>query len=47
VLVEERDHTVIEQIGRHLRGLAIIEFGEGQLGVGVEEGLLVDAPHAP
>jgi hypothetical protein len=46
VLVEERDHTVIEQIGRHQRGRAIIEFGEGQLGVGVEEGPLVEAPHA-
>jgi hypothetical protein len=45
LLVEERNHPVIEQIGRHQRGLAIVELGERQLGVSVKEGLLVDAFH--
>src|SRR5262249_27866477 len=44
--VEEWQDAVIQEIGRRDRGLAIIEFGEGNLGVGVDEGLLVDPPHA-
>ena len=28
------------------RGLAVVELGEADLGVGVDEGLLVDAPDA-
>jgi hypothetical protein len=43
VLLEERQHTVIEQIGRRDRRFAIVEFGKADLGVGVDEGLLVDA----
>ena len=39
VLVEERNHAVIEQIGRHQARLGIVEFGEGQLGVDVDKGL--------
>jgi hypothetical protein len=46
VLLEERQHTVIEQIGRRDRRLAIVELGEGDLGVGVDEGLLINAPNA-
>ena len=42
VFIEERDHPVIEQVGRHQRGLALIELGEGQLGVGINEGLLIN-----
>src|SRR5262249_10182538 len=44
VLVIKRHHSVIEDLGRRDRGLAIIELGEGYLGVGVDEGLLIDPP---
>ncbi len=44
--VEERDHAVVEQIGRRNRRLAIIKLGEGDLGVGVDEGLLANPPHS-
>ena len=46
MLVEERNHPVIEQIGRYEWRLAIVELGKGQLSVGIEEGLLVNPPHA-
>jgi hypothetical protein len=46
VLLEERQRTVVEQIGRRDRRLAIVELGEGDLGVGVDEGLLINAPNA-
>src|SRR5262249_16733838 len=42
-LFEERQHSVIEQIGRRDRRLAVVELGKAYLGVGVDEGLLVDA----
>ena len=42
--VEEGDHAVVQKIGRRDRRLAIIELGASNLGVGVDEGLLVDAP---
>ena len=42
--VEERDHAVVEKIGRGDRRLAIVELGESDFGVGVDEGLLVDRP---
>jgi hypothetical protein len=45
MLLEERHHAVIEQIRRRDRRFAIIELAEGHLGVGVDEGLLVDAAH--
>ena len=41
--VEERHDPIIEQICRCDRRLAIIQLGEANLGVGVDEGLLVDA----
>ena len=44
VLIIEGHHTVVEEIGRGERGLAIVELSEGDLGIGVDEGLLVDAP---
>jgi hypothetical protein len=46
VLLEERQHTVIEQIGRRDGRLAVVELGKADLGVGVDEGLLVDASNA-
>ena len=46
VLLVERDHPVVEQIGGGDRRLAVVELGEADLGVGVDEGLLVDAADA-
>ena len=43
MLLEERQHTVIEQICRRDGRLAVVELGKAYLGVGVDEGLLVDA----
>ena len=42
--VEEGDHAVVQKIGRRDRRLAIIELGASNLGVGVDEVLLVDPP---
>ncbi len=42
--VEEGDHAVVQKIGRGDWRLAIIELGASNLGVGVDERLLVDAP---
>src|SRR5262245_56524417 len=39
VLLEEWQHTVIEQIGRRDGRLAVVELGKAYLGVGVDEGL--------
>jgi len=44
VTVEEGDHAIVEEIGCRDRRLAIIELGASNLGVGVDERLLVDAP---
>src|SRR6266567_3652449 len=44
--VEEWQDPVVQKIGRRDWRLAIIELGEGHLAVGVDEGLLVDPPHA-
>ena len=46
MLLEERQHSVVEDLGGGDRRLAVIELGEGHLGVGVDEGLLIDAAHA-
>ena len=43
MLLEERQHTVIEQIGCRDGRFAVVELGKAYLGVGVDEGLLVDA----
>src|ERR1700756_263360 len=45
--IEEWKHTIIEQVGRCDRRLAVIELGESNLCVGVDEGLLVDASQPP
>jgi len=44
VAVEEGDHAVVQKIGCRDWRLAIIELGASNLGVGVDERLLVDAP---
>jgi hypothetical protein len=43
VLVVERHHPVVEDLGCGDRRLAVIELGEGDLGVGVDKGLLANA----
>ena len=46
MLLEQRHHPIIEQIGGRDRGLAIVKLGASNLGVGIDEGLLVDAANA-
>lgn len=46
VLVIKRRRPVIEVLDRGDRGLAVIELDEGDLGIGVDEGLLIDRPEA-
>ena len=46
MLVVERHHSVIEDLGGGDRGLTIIKLGEGNLGIGVDHGLLIDPAHA-
>jgi hypothetical protein len=46
MLLEEWQYTVVEQIGGGDRRLAIVELGGGDLGVGVDEGLLINAPNS-
>src|SRR6516164_4020833 len=45
-LIIERQHPIVEDLGRGDRRLAVIEFGEGDLGIGIDEGLLIDPPDA-
>src|SRR5580658_3749466 len=45
MLVEERYHSVIEDLGGGDRGLTIIKLGESDLGIGVDYGLLIDSAH--
>ena len=44
--LKRRDHTVVKQISRRNRRLAIVELSGGYLGVGVDEGLLIDPTDA-
>src|SRR3984893_9804805 len=46
MFIEERDHAVVKQVGRHQRGFTVIELGECQFGVGVEKRLLIDTTDA-
>lgn len=46
VPLEEGHHPVVQQIGRGEWGLGVAELGEGDLAVGVHEGLLVNPAHA-
>ena len=43
IALEQRDHTVVEEISCRNRRLAIVELGASDLGIGIDEGLLVDA----
>ena len=43
VFLVERQHPVVQQIGRGDGVLTVVELGEADLGVGIDEGLLVDA----
>src|SRR6516165_6259041 len=42
VLIVKRHHPVVEDLGRGDRRLAVIELGEGDFGIGVDHGLLID-----
>src|SRR6476646_1775166 len=42
---KKRQHSVIEQIRRHDRRLAIIELGKSHLAVGIDKRLLIDWSH--
>src|SRR5262245_17787874 len=44
--IEKGNHPVVQQISRCDRRLAIVELGASDLGVGVDESLLVDAPNS-
>ena len=44
VLLEEGNDPVVEEVSGGQRRLAVVELGEADLGVGVDEGLLIDAP---
>jgi hypothetical protein len=46
VLIEERHHTVVQQVGGGDRRLAVVELGKRHLGVGIDEALLIDPPDA-
>ncbi len=46
MLVKERDNPVVEQVGGGDWCLAIIELGDPQLAIGIDEGLLMDASNA-
>ena len=40
------DRFQVKDLGCGDRGLAIVQLGEGDLGVGIDQGLLIDPPHA-
>ena len=44
--LEEGQDTIIEHIGGDQSVLAVVELGRGDLGIRVDEGLLVDASNA-
>ena len=46
MLFKQRDHPVVEQIGRGQRRLAIINLGPHHLAVGIDKGLLIDPAHS-
>ena len=46
VRITEGHHLVIEEIGGRQRRLAVVELGKGYLGVGINEGLLVNPAYA-
>src|SRR5262249_54501149 len=46
ILLEERHHPIVHQVGGGEWRLPIIELGEGYLRIGIDRRLLVDAPDA-
>ena len=46
MLFEERQHPIVQNLRRGDWRLAVVELGEDHLGVGIDEGLLIDAAHA-
>src|SRR6478609_7005739 len=46
VLLEQRQHPIVEQIRGRDRRLAIIKLGASDLGMGIDERLLVDPADA-
>ena len=44
--IEEGNDSIIQEVGRRDWGLAIVELGASNLGVSINEGLLIDAPHS-
>src|SRR5438094_4718183 len=47
VLIIERHHPIVEDLGGGDWRLAVIELGEGHLGVGVDKGLLINPLRRP
>jgi hypothetical protein len=46
VLIVERHHPVVEDLGGGDRCLAIVQFSKGDLGIGVDDGLLIEPADA-
>src|SRR5436190_1073729 len=46
VLIVERHHPIVEDLGGGDWRLSVIELGEGHLGVGIDKGLLINPPDA-
>jgi hypothetical protein len=44
--IEERDHPVVQEIGCCDWRFAIIGLGTSDLRIGIDKGLLIDAPNA-
>jgi hypothetical protein len=45
VLLVEGNDPVVEEVGGGKRGLAVVQLGEADLGVGLDEGLLICSSH--
>jgi hypothetical protein len=46
VMLEERQHPIIEEVGRRNGHFGCVDLGKALRGVCVHDGLLVDAAHA-
>lgn len=46
VMLEERQHSVIQQLGGSQRRFPVIQLGKSDFAVGIDEGLLIDPPDA-
>src|SRR5262249_17445766 len=46
VLVEERHHSIVEQVRCGKWGSPVVHLGETNLAIGIDERLLINAPHA-